>query len=147
MYADYSQIQSLLTLLIEAIAILGFGGCIAHSVLKEHLELSKIYQEVPSPQVTEVVPPVTPVTPVEETPVTPVVETPATVETPVVEQKLDIENLKLRPARKLAAALKIKQKVNGKDQPLPWLRAQIKKALQDKPELVEKAVEIVQKAA
>jgi hypothetical protein len=139
MYADYSQIQSLLTLLIEAIAILGFGGCIVHSVLKEHLELSKIYQEVPSPQVTEVVTPVTPVTPVEETP--------AIVETPVVKQKLDIENLKLRPARKLAVALKIKQKVNGKDQPLPWLRAQIKKALQDKPELVEKAVEIVHRVA
>src|SRR4028118_2302394 len=106
MYADYSQIQSLLTLLIEAIAILGFGSCIAHSVLKEHLELSKIYQEVPSPQpqVTEVPEVVTPVTPV-----TPVEETPAIVETPVVEQNLDIDNLKLRSARKLAAALKIKQ--------------------------------------
>jgi|GEM_PF-2798655 len=138
MYADYSQIQSLLTLLIEAIAILGFGGCVAHSVLKEHLELSKIYQEVPSPQVTEVV-----------TPVPPVTETPTPVEIPVVEiaSELDIDNLKLRPARKLAAALKIKQKVNGKDQPLPWLRAQIKKALQDKPEMMSKAVEIVHTVA
>ena len=138
MYADYSQIQSLLTLLIEAIAILGFGGCVTHSVLKEHLELSKIYQEVPSPQVTEVV-----------TPVPPVTETPTPVEIPVVEiaSELDIENLKLRPARKLAAALKIKQKVNGKDQPLPWLRAQIKKALQDKPEMMSKAVEIVHTVA
>ena len=138
MYADYSQIQSLLTLLIEAVAILGFGGCVTHSVLKEHLELSKIYQEVPSPQVTEVV-----------TPVPPVTETPTPVEIPVVEiaSELDIDNLKLRPARKLAAALKIKQKVNGKDQPLPWLRAQIKKALQDKPEMMSKAVEIVHTVA
>jgi hypothetical protein len=138
MSADYSQIQSLLTLLIEAVAILGFGGCVTHSGLKEHLELSKIYQEVPSPQVTEVV-----------TPVPPVTETPTPVEIPVVEiaSELDIDNLKLRPARKLAAALKIKQKVNGKDQPLPWLRAQIKKALQDKPEMMSKAVEIVHTVA
>jgi len=132
MYADYSQFQDFLTLLIELIAILGFGGCIAHSMLKQHLEVSKIYQEVPRPQVTEIP---------EQTPVTPIVEIPS-IDSALPE--LDIDNLPLRPVRKIASMLKIKQKVNKKDQPVSWLRAQIKKALQDKPELLQKAVEIIE---
>jgi len=132
MYADYSQFQDFLTLLIELIAILGFGGCIAHSMLKEHLEISKIYQEVPRPQVTEIP---------EQTPVTPIVEIP-NIDSALPE--LDIDNLPLRPVRKIASMLKIKQKVNKKDQPVSWLRAQIKKALQDKPGLLQKAVEIIE---
>jgi len=47
---------------------------------------------------------------------------------------IDLESLQLRPARKIAGKLRIAQKVNGKDQPLAWLRAQIKKRLQEKPE-------------
>jgi hypothetical protein len=47
---------------------------------------------------------------------------------------IDLERLQLRPARKIASKLGIAQKVNGKDQPLAWLRAQIKKRLLEKPE-------------
>lgn len=47
---------------------------------------------------------------------------------------IDLEKLQLRPARKIASQLGIAQKVNGKDQPLAWLRAQIKKQLMEKPE-------------
>ncbi len=43
---------------------------------------------------------------------------------------VDIDKLQLRPARKIAKALEVAQKVNGKDQPLSWLRAQIKAKLQ-----------------
>ncbi|MDY7016200.1 MAG: hypothetical protein SVX43_21905 [Cyanobacteriota bacterium] len=46
----------------------------------------------------------------------------------------DIETLQLRPARKIAKQLGIQQKVNGKDQPLSWLRAQIKKRLEEEPQ-------------
>lgn len=43
---------------------------------------------------------------------------------------LQIDKLQLRPARKIARTLGINQKVNGKDQPLTWLRTQIKLKLQ-----------------
>ena len=164
MYADYAQVQGFLTFLIEAIAILGFGGCIAHSILKHHLKLSKIYQEVPmsqqpiisetsapeviAPEVTDTVETELPIVPVEETPI-PVLEQVPVTEPTLAEllSGIDIDNLKIRSARKLASMLKIKQKVNGKDQPLSWLRAQIKKSLQDNPQLVPKAIEIVHKTA
>ncbi|NEO33497.1 MAG: hypothetical protein F6K36_24345 [Symploca sp. SIO3C6] len=51
-------------------------------------------------------------------------------------EDLDIEHLKLRPARKIASKLGIAQKVNGKDQPLKWLRIQIQKRLREEPEKV-----------
>ncbi|NET07803.1 MAG: hypothetical protein F6K09_08780 [Merismopedia sp. SIO2A8] len=51
-------------------------------------------------------------------------------------EDLDIEHLKLRPARKIASRLGIAQKVNGKDQPLKWLRSQIQKRLREEPEKV-----------
>lgn len=43
---------------------------------------------------------------------------------------VDLDKLQLRLARKIAKALGIAQKVNGKDQPLSWLRTQIKAKLQ-----------------
>ena len=43
---------------------------------------------------------------------------------------IDIDKLPLRRARKIAKALGIAQKVNKKDQPISWLRAQIKAKLQ-----------------
>ncbi len=45
-------------------------------------------------------------------------------------QGIDIDKLKLRQARKIAKALGIAQKVNGKDQKLTFLRSQIKLQLQ-----------------
>jgi len=42
---------------------------------------------------------------------------------------IDFDSLKLRTARKVAKLLGIAQKVNGKDQPLSWLKAQIKTKL------------------
>jgi hypothetical protein len=55
---------------------------------------------------------------------------------PTIEELLtgvDLDNLQLRPARKIAGKLGIQQKVNGKDQPLSWLRVQIKKRFSEKP--------------
>ena len=43
---------------------------------------------------------------------------------------VDVDTLKLRQARKIAKALGIAQKVNGKDQTLAFLRSQIKLKLQ-----------------
>lgn len=49
---------------------------------------------------------------------------------------VELDTLQLRPARKIASQLGIKQKVHGKDQPLSWLRAQIKKRLEEEPQNV-----------
>ncbi|NER32312.1 MAG: hypothetical protein F6J89_33115 [Symploca sp. SIO1C4] len=48
-------------------------------------------------------------------------------------QGINLDKLQLRPARKIASRIGVRQKVNGKDQPLAWLRAQIKKRLAEKP--------------
>lgn len=47
---------------------------------------------------------------------------------------IDLDTMPLRPARKIAGKLGIAQKVNGKDAPLAWLRAQIKNRLSDLPQ-------------
>jgi hypothetical protein len=46
---------------------------------------------------------------------------------------IDLDTLQLRPARKICGRLGIQQKVNSKDAPLSWLRAQIKAKLSEKP--------------
>lgn len=48
---------------------------------------------------------------------------------------LDLDTLQLRPARKIAKALGVAQKVNKRDQPVGFLRAQIKAKLQRHQEL------------
>lgn len=53
---------------------------------------------------------------------------------------IDIDKLQLRRARKIAKALGIAQKVNKKDQPISWLRAQIKAKLQQPQELPTTAI-------
>lgn len=60
---------------------------------------------------------------------------------------VDIETLKLRPARKIASALGVAQKVNRKDLPLEWLRAQIKKRLEQTPNETELVIAEVLKAS
>lgn len=87
--------------------------------------------------------------PVTEPPAPPV-EPPPAEEPPAVppsseeiQISVDIEHLQLRPARKIARALGIAQKVNGKDQPLSWLRAQIKAKLQQPQEVPPAAIEAV----
>ena len=55
---------------------------------------------------------------------------------PTLEEQLlgiDLDTLQLRPARKICGRLGIQQKVNSKDAPLSWLRAQIKAKLSEKP--------------
>ena len=56
---------------------------------------------------------------------------------------VDLDTLQLRPARKIARALGIAQKVNAKDQPLYWLRSQIKNKLQQSQEVSPEAIEAV----
>ena len=56
---------------------------------------------------------------------------------------VDLDTLQLRPARKIARALGIAQKVNGKDQPLSWLCSQIKNRLQQSQEVSPEAIEAV----
>ena len=53
---------------------------------------------------------------------------------------IDIDKLPLQQARKIAKALGIAQKVNKKDQPISWLRAQIKAKLQQPQELPTTAI-------
>lgn len=53
---------------------------------------------------------------------------------------IDIDKLTLRRARKIAKALGIAQKVNKKDQPIYWLRAQIKAKLQQPQALPATAI-------
>lgn len=53
---------------------------------------------------------------------------------------IDIDKLQLRLARKIAKALGISQKVNGCNQKLSWLRAQIKTKLQHPHELPTTAI-------
>ncbi len=63
---------------------------------------------------------------------------------PTLEQLLegiDLDKLQLRPARKIASRLNIQQKVNGKDQPLGFLRAQIKKRLSEQPQEVAPVIQ------
>ncbi|MGB7443034.1 MAG: hypothetical protein WA919_18370 [Coleofasciculaceae cyanobacterium] len=62
-------------------------------------------------------------------------------------QGVDLDKLQLRPARKIASRIGVQQKVNGKDQPLAWLRAQIKKRLAEKPQEVASVIAEVLKAA
>lgn len=56
---------------------------------------------------------------------------------------VDIDNLQLRPARKLAKALDIAQKVNGRGQKLGFLRSQIKAKLQQLEALPAETVEVL----
>ncbi len=94
----------------------------------------------------------------EETePVQAAVEEPTKVEdapssqiSPTLEQLLlgiDLDKLQLRPARKIAGRLNIQQKVNGKDQPLGFLRAQIKKRLSEQPQEVAPVIEEILRAS
>ena len=58
------------------------------------------------------------------------------VKKPTVEELLDgveIDKITFRKARKIASALGIKQKVNGRDQPKKWILAQIAKKLKANP--------------
>lgn len=60
---------------------------------------------------------------------------------------VDLETLKLRPARKIASALGVAQKVNRKDLPIEWLRAQIKKRLEQTPHETAQVIASVLKAS
>ncbi len=69
---------------------------------------------------------------------------------PTLEQLLEginLDKLQLRPARKIASRLNIAQKVGGKDQPLGFLRAQIKKRLSEKPQEVALVIKEVERAS
>lgn len=56
---------------------------------------------------------------------------------------INIDKLQLRPARKLAKALNIAQKINGRDQTLSFLRNQIKVKLQQLEALPVETVEVL----
>lgn len=57
--------------------------------------------------------------------------------------RINIDKLKLRPARKIAKALNIAQKINGRDQTLSFLRNQIKVKLQQLETLPVETVEVL----
>lgn len=56
---------------------------------------------------------------------------------------IDIDKLQLRPARKMAKALNIAQKINGRDQTLSFLRSQIKARLQQLETLPVETVKVL----
>ncbi|MBE9044323.1 hypothetical protein IQ255_07890 [Pleurocapsales cyanobacterium LEGE 10410] len=65
---------------------------------------------------------------------------------PIVEELLDgvqVENITLRKARKIASRLGLRQKVNGKDQPKAWLVAQIAKRLETEPQVTAAVIKQV----
>jgi hypothetical protein len=64
-------------------------------------------------------------------------------ETKIQENSINVDVLTLRQARIIAKKLGIKQKVNGKDQPKKWILAQIKKALEERPEYIEKIQKVL----
>ena len=59
------------------------------------------------------------------------------------EIRIDLDTLTLRKARKVAKALGIRQKVNGKDQPKKWLIAQIKQRVLVEPKDIMKIQEVL----
>lgn len=59
---------------------------------------------------------------------------------------IDIDKLQLRPARKMAKALDIAQKINGRDQTLSFFRSQIKAKLQQSEALSAETVEVLREA-
>lgn len=97
------------------------------------------------------------IAPVETEPAQVTVKEPTNVEdatesqiSPTLEQLLlgiDLDKLQLRPARKIAGRLNIQQKVNGKDQPLGFLRAQIKKRLSEQPQEVAPVISEILRAS
>ncbi len=77
-------------------------------------------------------------------------DAPSSQSEPTLEQLLkgiDLDKLQLRPARKIASRLNIAQKVGGKDQPLGFLRAQIKKRLEEQPQEVAPVIEEIKRAS
>lgn len=56
---------------------------------------------------------------------------------------VDLDQLQLRPARKIAKLLNISQKLNSKDKPLGFLRAQIKAKLHQSQEIPPQTIEVV----
>jgi hypothetical protein len=59
------------------------------------------------------------------------------------ETEIDLSKLPLRQARKVAKALNIHQKVNGKDAPVKWLRLQILQRVQEEPNAIAKVYEVL----
>lgn len=57
--------------------------------------------------------------------------------------EIDLSKLPLRQARKVAKALNIRQKVNGKDAPVKWLRAQILQRVQEEPSTIAKVYKVL----
>lgn len=148
--------SDILTFLFDAIALLlvtvvtidFFAGLVQlWQISTVPPEQQRLFDEKPnlkfyleSEAVTE--PPAPPVEPVPDP------EQPAV--PPLLEEILldiDIEHLQLRPARKIAKALNIAQKVNGRDQPLSFLRAQIKAKLQQPQEVLAEALEVLRELA
>ena len=77
-------------------------------------------------------------------------DAPSSQSEPTLEQLLkgiDLDKLQLRPARKIASRLNIAQKVGGKDQPLGFLRAQIKKRLSEQPQEVAPVIQEILRAS
>ena len=81
--------------------------------------------------------------PVKEASIRPLLSTAAE---PKLEQflsRINIDKLQLRPARKIAKALNIAQKINGRDQTLSFLRNQIKVKLQQLEALPVETVDVL----
>lgn len=57
--------------------------------------------------------------------------------------EIDLSKLPLRQARKVAKALNIHQKVNGKDAPVKWLRLQILQRVQEEPTAIATVYEVL----
>ncbi|MFB2836597.1 hypothetical protein [Floridanema evergladense] len=144
----YQQLQDLLTLAIEAIAIIGYGGLLAHYIFtstsaeqpaKSNLSVNQVKEETKLGIINT------------KNLATKVVDTTNT-RLPELQQ---IDQLTLRQCRAVIRSLnttlpksdRIRLKINGKDAPTAWLRLQIKKHLEDKQEQIIPIIEQISQAS
>ncbi|MFB2917189.1 hypothetical protein [Aerosakkonema funiforme] len=165
----YQELQDLLTFVIEAVAIIGYGGIFAHYILT-----SALAKQLASPP-SETIPNVSTNETGEQTETetkdttnktdrNTTNTTICTVETSSTNTNCttlglpelgQIEKLTLRQCRAIIRSLnttlpksdRIRLKINGKDAPTSWLRSQIRKHLEDKQEQIVPIIDQIWQAS
>lgn len=144
----YQELQDLLTFVIEAIAIIGYGGLLAHYIFtstsakqlaKSNLSVNQVKEETKL-GITNT-----------KNLATEVGDTNNT-RLPELQQ---IEKLTLRQCRAVIRSLnttlpksdRIRLKINGKDAPTAWLRLQIRKHLEHKQQQIVPIIEQISQAS
>ena len=170
----YESTQHFLTLTIETVVILGYGGLIVHYIATLSTSKQMNFSEK---QEAEITPKFVPI--VNEITEVPTIDEYVTSDKPIAEHRLtsllqiktefpsniqldtdplnlpfiQVDSLTLRQCRTVIRALnstlpksdRIRLKLNKKDAPTDWLKAQIKKQLENQPQQVSPIIEDVLK--